>query len=188
MRLLHARNAGDRARYRASAARMRTKPTSGLELAGRLCRCTGYAGIVRAIQRVLAEGVPTVPPEPPALPVLPVISAPSRVVSAPARGGTELTQTMHIGLPLAPVWAVIRDPALVASCVPGARLDGCVAGDSLRGEVRASLGPIEAVFAGDGTMTFDDAGYRAEISGTGRDNRSRTMLNARAVLDIARAG
>jgi carbon-monoxide dehydrogenase small subunit len=33
----------------ADAARIR------LELAGNLCRCTGYRGIVRAIQRVLAE-------------------------------------------------------------------------------------------------------------------------------------
>jgi carbon-monoxide dehydrogenase small subunit len=154
-----------------------------LELAGNLCRCTGYAGIVRAIRSVLAEGVPVAAAEPPALPVLPVISAPSRETSAPARGGAELTQTMRIGLPLAAVWAAIRDPALVASCVPGARLID-VTGDRLRGEVRASLGPIETVFAGDGTMAFDDAEHRAEISGAGRDNRTGTRLNARTVLTL----
>jgi carbon-monoxide dehydrogenase small subunit len=159
-----------------------------LELAGNLCRCTGYAGIVRAIQRVLAEdvlveGVPGVAAGPPALPVLPVISAPSRETSALPRRGTELTQTMRIGLPLAAVWVAIRDPALVASCVPGARLTD-VTGDRLRGEVRASLGPIETVFAGDGTMAFDDAEHRAEISGEGRDNRTGTRLNARAVLTL----
>jgi aerobic carbon-monoxide dehydrogenase small subunit len=154
-----------------------------LELAGNLCRCTGYAGIVRAIRRVLAEGVLTAAAEPSPLPPLPVVSAPSRQTSAPAPGGNELRQTMRVGLPLAVVWAAIRDPALVASCVPGARLIE-VAGDRLRGEVRASLGPIETVFAGDGTVVFDDAEHRAEISGAGRDNRTGTRLSARAVLAL----
>jgi len=46
-RLPHLVNAGDEARIRR-------------ELAGNLCRCTGYQGIVLAIQRVLREraGVP----------------------------------------------------------------------------------------------------------------------------------
>ena len=42
LRLPHLTNDGDEARIR-------------VELAGNLCRCTGYQGIVRAIQRVLRE-------------------------------------------------------------------------------------------------------------------------------------
>ena len=187
-----------------------------LELAGNLCRCTGYVGIVRAIRRVLAEGVPIATEEPAPMPALPVISAPLRDTVEPARGdteralvarpglpvspvpqrnassgdtnattpsSTELTQTIRIGLPLAAVWAAIRDPALVATCVPGARLIE-VTGDHLRGEVRASLGPIESVFAGDGTIAFNNDEHRAEISGAGRDSRTGTRLNARAVLTL----
>jgi carbon-monoxide dehydrogenase small subunit len=154
-----------------------------LELAGNLCRCTGYAGIVRAIKRVLAEGLPVVVAEPLPLPTLPVIEAPSHAFVATGPAGTELTRTLRIGLPLAVVWTAIRDPALVASCVPGARLLE-VTGDRLSGEVRASLGPIETLFAGDGTMSFDDADHRAEISGAGRDNRTGTRLSARAVLSL----
>jgi carbon-monoxide dehydrogenase small subunit len=154
-----------------------------LELAGNLCRCTGYAGIVRAIKRVLAEGLPIAAVEPPPLPTLPVTEARSPASVAPPPGGTELTQTLRIGLPLAVVWTAIRDPALVAGCVPGARLLD-VTGDRLSGEVRVSLGPIETLFTGDGTFSFDEADHSAEISGAGRDHRTGTRLSARAVLSL----
>jgi carbon-monoxide dehydrogenase small subunit len=165
-------------------------------LAGNLCRCTGYAGIVRAIRRVLAERVTfevTAPSPLPALPVMltpaPVSSFPASTASGPtasaasAPGGTEVVQTLRIGLKLSTVWAAIHHPALIASCVPGARLIGVV-GDRLSGEVRASLGPIETLFTGEGIMAFDEADRRAEISGEGHDSRTGTRLSARAVLRL----
>jgi carbon-monoxide dehydrogenase small subunit len=154
-----------------------------LELAGNLCRCTGYAGIVRAIRHVLAERVPLLVAEPRPLPALPVMRAVSPLPAAVQPKGTEVSQTLRIGLPLATVWAAIRDPALVASCVPGARLTG-VSGDRLSGEVRASLGPIDTLFTGEGTMTFDETRYRADILGEGRDSKTGTRLSARAVLTL----
>jgi aerobic carbon-monoxide dehydrogenase small subunit len=57
-----------------------------------------------------------------------------------------------------------------------------IAGDRLSGEVRASLGPIETLFTGEGSLAFNDADRRAEISGVGRDARTGTRLSARAVL------
>src|SRR5690348_5493852 len=93
-----------------------------LELAGNLCRCTGYAGIVRAIIRVLAEPAILQQPKPEALPPLVVTVARSRA-AAPTRGEAPgLTHAVRIGLPLATVWAAIQDVRLVADCVPGARL------------------------------------------------------------------
>ena len=71
-----------------------------LELAGNLCRCTGYAGIVRAIQRVLAEGVPVAVANAGTvarLPALPMHA--SRRAYTPR--GTEFVQTLRIALPLA---------------------------------------------------------------------------------------
>jgi aerobic carbon-monoxide dehydrogenase small subunit len=155
-----------------------------LELAGNLCRCTGYAGIVRAIRRVLAEGVqvPAVVASP--LPVLPPVAPAQRpaTVSALPRG-TGVVQTLHIAVPLAVVWAAVRDPAVVAACVPGARLVS-IEGSRLTGEVRAALGPIETLFAGEGICTFDDGASRAELSGEGRDTRTGTRLGGRAVLQL----
>ena len=95
----------------------------------------------------------------------------------------EFAQTMRIGLPLATVWAAIRDPALIAA-VFRARDLASVTGDRLSGEIRASLGPIETLFIGEGIMAFDEPGRRAEISGEGRDTRTGTRLSAHAVLTL----
>jgi aerobic carbon-monoxide dehydrogenase small subunit len=154
-----------------------------LELAGNLCRCTGYAGIVRAIQRVLAEGAPVQRPAPEPLPALPALprQRPFVAPNTPDRSG--ITQTLRVALPLASVWDAISDPYLVAACVPGARLIE-VAGDRLRGEVRASLGPIDTLFSGEGHISFDNAVRRAEVVGDGRDSRTGTRLSARAVIRL----
>ena len=100
---------------------------------------------------------------------------------------SEVARALRIALPLPTVWAAIHDPVLVAACVPGARLVSVV-GECLSGEVRATLGPIETLFTGEGTMVFDEADRRAEISGGGRDARTGSRLSARAVLKTTRSG
>jgi carbon-monoxide dehydrogenase small subunit len=152
-----------------------------VELAGNLCRCTGYAGIVRAIRRVLAEGVTAASPLTPS--PLPVLPTQPRSIPASTPGGSGVVQTLRLALPLNLVWGAIRDPYLVAECVPGARLIE-VAGDRMRGEVCASLGPIETLFSGEGRISFDDADRRVEIEGDGRDSRTGTRLSAHAVVQL----
>jgi carbon-monoxide dehydrogenase small subunit len=154
-----------------------------LELAGNLCRCTGYAGIVRAIKRVLAEGVPVSPPVPAALPELVITAGPMQTALPRPAEGTQLVHTVRIGLPITTVWSAIQDVHLVAECVPGARLLASE-GDRLRGEVRASLGPIETLFAGDGHIAYVATEQRAEISGDGRDSRTGTRLSGRGVVRL----
>ncbi len=152
-----------------------------VELAGNLCRCTGYAGIVRAIRRVLAEGVTAAPlPAPAPLPALPMQP---RSPAPHTPGGSGIVQTLRLAVPSALVWGAIGDPYLVAECVPGARLIEAE-GNRLRGEVRASLGTIETLFSGEGHMSFDDADRRAEIDGDGRDSRTGTRLSARVVVRL----
>ncbi len=157
--------------------------TVRLELAGNLCRCTGYAGIVRAIRRVLAEGGPTVCETPRALPILAETAVIPRASAMATPGASRITQTLLIDLPIRDVWTAIRDPALVASCVPGARLSRIDA-NRLSGEMRASLGPIETLFTGEGTMAFDDHHWRADLSGDGGDAKTGTRLSARAVVTL----
>jgi carbon-monoxide dehydrogenase small subunit len=165
-----------------------------LELAGNLCRCTGYNGIVRAIRRVLDTR--------------PDVSAPVRKpvasrrfgrfvvdTAAPASpahesapgGGDGLQQALHIGLPADTVWPALRDPALIASCLPGARITS-IDGDRISGELLTALGPIKARFTGDADLMYDDDARTGRISGTGRDSASGTRLSAEARFRLSDDG
>jgi carbon-monoxide dehydrogenase small subunit len=108
---------------------------------------------------------------------------PTPVVVPHIPDATQLVHTVRIGLPVATVWSAMQDVRLVAECVPGARLLA-VDGDQLRGEVRASLGPIETLFAGEGHVAFVAAEQRAEIAGDGRDSRTGTRLSGRGVVRL----
>jgi aerobic carbon-monoxide dehydrogenase small subunit len=156
-----------------------------LELAGNLCRCTGYNGIVKAIRRVLDAGVivPAVVLKP--VPTtLPIAATPS-ARTAPL--GPGLAQEMRIGLPVEAVWAAIQDPAFVAGCVPGATITASENG-RIEGEMLASLGPISARFIGQATVTFDQGTRQGWITGEGRDKASGTRLSGETAFTVVPDG
>jgi len=158
-----------------------------LELSGNLCRCTGYAGIVRAIERVLRE--PQTEPRPATAAPLPTIAtaavpptpAPAAPAAAPrAPSGAGLRQTITVTLPLSTVWPALRDPALIASCVPGVSLDAGATPERISGRMVAALGPIRAQFTGTASVRYDDATHSGTITGEGRDNATGTRLRVTA--------
>jgi aerobic carbon-monoxide dehydrogenase small subunit len=155
-----------------------------LELAGNLCRCTGYAGIVRAIQRVLADGASVLPVAVAPLPRLPQVRVPPPDAAAHMPTGTALDQTLRLRLPMEVVWSALRNPVLVAECIPGARVVE-VSPNRLRGEVRAALGSIETLFTGEGIIDFDDIHRRIDLAGDGIDSRTGTRLRGRVVVYLS---
>lgn len=155
-----------------------------LELAGNLCRCTGYSGIVRAIRRVLGDPVERPRPAPHVRTVVPSRDQPVLVAAAPAgmaAGGPSVSLTVCIARPRAEIWLALHDPYLLAACVPGARVDSIQDG-RIEGEVRVALGPISATFAGAGNLVFDETTQQATLSGDGQDRLSRTSLSGRATV------
>lgn len=90
-----------------------------------------------------------------------------------------LSERATIALPAAEVWPLLRDPALVASCIPGASL-APDQGDGLwRGSIRVKFGPTVAQFRGEASLAFDDAARTCTIEGRGIDGRgaSRALAN-----------
>jgi aerobic carbon-monoxide dehydrogenase small subunit len=166
------------------------------ELSGNLCRCTGYVGIVRAINRVLEERrrgeIPDATYEPG--PIGPVgarrAHSPDNRTSALSAtlpthlqttipqtsfglGGrppnVEIRQSFTVSRPPAEVWMFFGDLKRVVPCMPGARLTASPAGELMEGQMSVKLGPITANFAGQARIERDDRLRRGVILGAGRD-------------------
>jgi carbon-monoxide dehydrogenase small subunit len=168
-----------------------------LELAGNLCRCTGYAGIVRAVQRVLAEmaGIERSEEVRRELPLAPVGARPGKQESSqhtaplprPAaqraeaisavtpfglgskKPNIQMKKSFRVNSPREEVWRFLADVSEVASCLPGARLNGPPVDNFVTGQLSAKLGPITASFSGQARIERDDETYSGMISGGGQD-------------------
>jgi carbon-monoxide dehydrogenase small subunit len=173
-----------------------------LELAGNLCRCTGYAGIVRAIRRVLGEGkaLTRLAPlaslsrgagegrnAPAPLPVLPLSRfAGEGGAHRVSDGRVRVEQHLRLALPRDAVWQALQDPALVAGCIPGASLTS-VDGGRVAGTMEIALGPIRARFTGAATLSYGDD-FTGVIAGEGQDSATATRLSGEARFAVAAEG
>lgn len=164
-----------------------------LELAGNLCRCTGYNGIVRAIRHVLNErpDLPRPAPTPlpsvrfgPAPPIQDTIQ-PAAMPATPATTG--LDQRLAFAQPAARVWAALRDPALIAACIPGAQLTAATP-DRIEGVMVVALGLVRARFGGTAAIAYDDASRSGTVQGSGADDAGGTRLTAGAAFQVVPDG
>jgi len=96
-----------------------------------------------------------------------------------------LTEKTVIPSPADRVWPLLRDPTLVASCIPGATL-AADQGDGLwRGSVRVKFGPTVAVFRGEASLAFNDAARTCTIEGRGIDGRGASRALASGVVKVS---
>jgi carbon-monoxide dehydrogenase small subunit len=172
-------------------------------LSGNLCRCTGYVGIVRAVQSVIeARRERDIAPEPeggrkilgpvgsgrslhdgdePARQVhrgqvLPEAVAP--VDSIPDfTPATVLELQFSIPHPPEQVFAMFGDIAAVAACLPGASLTAPPNPERVEGAMRVKIGPVAATFAGAARVERNPADLSGRIVGIGNDRRSRSSTH-----------
>jgi uncharacterized protein len=95
-----------------------------------------------------------------------------------------LSETTTIALPADEVWPLLSDPALVASCIPGATLSPDQGDGLWRGSVRVKFGPTVAVFRGEASLAFDQAARTCTIEGRGIDGRGASRALASGIVKL----
>jgi carbon-monoxide dehydrogenase small subunit len=170
-------------------------------LSGNLCRCTGYVGIVRAVQSVIAarrarsiapqvgggrtclgpagSGRAAADRDPQALQIAPQDKSSARgsIAAADIPDFTPATVLeQHFTLPhaSAKVFAMFDDIAAIASCLPGVALTSPPRPERTEGVIRIRLGPIAAAFEGAARVERDPATLSGRIVGIGADRRSHS--------------
>ena len=169
-------------------------------MSGNLCRCTGYVGIVRAVQSVIeARRARHIAPEPGGGRTIlgPVGSGRSGVDRTALMGpvgneaispdtiglissipdftpATVLEQNFNVAHPPEQVFAMFGDIAAVAACLPGASLTAPPTPERVEGAIRVKIGPIAATFLGAARVERNPADMSGRIVGIGNDRRSRS--------------
>ena len=168
-------------------------------LSGNLCRCTGYVGIVRAVQSVIeARRARNIAPqtdggrtslgpagsgratsdrsEPqPARQALAAASDRAAAGTIPDfTPATVLDQRFTLPHPPAKVFAMFDDIAGIAACLPGVSLTAPPKPERIEGVIRVRLGPIAASFEGAARVERDPATLSGCIVGIGTDQRSHS--------------
>ena len=95
-----------------------------------------------------------------------------------------LSEETVIPSPPDTVWPLLRDPALVASCIPGAELAPNTGDDMWRGAIRVKFGPTVATFRGEAALKFDDATRTCTVEGRGIDQRGASRALASGKMTV----
>jgi carbon-monoxide dehydrogenase small subunit len=169
-----------------------------LGLAGNLCRCTGYTGIVRAVRAVIdarrARGIgprdlkarPLGPVGAAAVPrIIPRVeprergivtgSAAEPLPSDAFTPAHSFAQSFTVDYPPDDVFALFGRVEEVADCLPGASITRRPSLDTVEGAISVRLGPIGAVFRGTARLERDEARRSGRIVGAAAEAGRRSL-------------
>lgn len=169
------------------------------ELAGNLCRCTGYVGIVRSILRVIRElpaelrsHTSVAKPAAVVRPYRPFVVEPAQksvaqvplpADAASGANGTSFAEHFMVESPRAVVWALLGDVPRMVRCMPGAELLS-VDGRDIKGVMRVTFGPIKASFEGVATHERNDATHMGTLSGGGSDDKRGSRVKGKVAYRL----
>ena len=186
-------------------------------LSGNLCRCTGYVGIVTAVQSVIEarrardiapmpdggrktlgpvgsgrttyDGADRAARTPPAVSGQTPLERADRIASIPDfTPATVLEQQFTVAFPPERVFAMFGDIAAVAACLPGASLTTPPKPERVEGAIRVKIGPIAATFLGAARVERSASDMSGRIVGIGNDRRSRSSTLGEIRYRLVRLG
>jgi carbon monoxide dehydrogenase subunit G len=96
-----------------------------------------------------------------------------------------IREEITIASPPEAVWPLLSDPAVVASCIPGATLTKAGGNGAYQGTMRIKFGPTVAQFRGEAKLAYDHAARRCSIEGRGIDGRGASRANASGVVEAS---
>lgn len=185
-------------------------------MSGNLCRCTGYVGIVRAVQSVLAErkaagqtiavlrrqtlgpvgsghaqamAGDSVAAKGPAIAAAaaPRAAAPVERMDS-SKPMTTLHQSFSVNYPRAEVWAFFGRLGEVTTCLPGASLLAPPTETHVEPKLRIKVGPIVADFEGAADVERDPANFVGTIYGSARDTKSSSATRGEIRYTLSEEG
>ena len=96
-----------------------------------------------------------------------------------------IREEITIAAPPEAVWPLLSDPAVVASCIPGATLTKADDKGGYQGTMRVKFGPTVAQFRGEAKLAYDHAARHCSIEGRGIDGRGASRANATGVVEAS---
>ena len=99
-----------------------------------------------------------------------------------------LSEEITIPSPVAAVWPLLADPALVATCIPGASLTATDISGVYQGTMRVKFGPTVATFRGEARIAYPPDTLSCTIEGRGIDGRGQSRANASGTVHVSGQG
>src|SRR6202040_1992290 len=96
-----------------------------------------------------------------------------------------IREEIAIATPPDVLWPILADPAMVASCIPGAVLTKSGEDGIYQGTMRVKFGPTVAQFRGEAKLAYDHAARRCSIEGRGIDGRGASRANATGTVEAS---
>jgi carbon-monoxide dehydrogenase small subunit len=99
----------------------------------------------------------------------------------------QLKQDFLINRPADEVWAFFHDIPALAACLPGAEYIGPTEDGRHSGKLTSKIGPFQASFAGEASVTYDEAARTIALDGKGVDKKGNSRGKMTMVCTVTPA-